>query len=284
MNNEKIALLVDSGTDLPESYMDKPFVYMVPLKIIYKEHQYRDRVDITGEEVTARLAEEIPKTSLPDGSEIMKIAEDIVDKGFTHLIVVTISAGLSGTYNALRVLFEQEFPQLHVAMMDTKNIGIGAGVQGIYATELIEQGASFAEIEEKIAASIKKTKVYFSVATLEYLQKGGRIGLVSAILGNALSLKPVISCNEEGVYYTVSKSRGLVKSRAKLVELAKAHVGANAKFRVAIAHAGAREAAEQMKAVLLAAYPGIHIDNAPISPALSVHTGPGLLGVAVQLF
>lgn len=284
MNNEKIALLVDSGTDLPQSYVEKPFVFLVPLKIIYKEHQYRDRVDITGEEVTARLSEEIPKTSLPDGNEIMAIAEKIVAEGYNRVIVVTISAGLSGTFNALRVMFHQEFPDLQVAMLDTKNIGIGAGVQGIYATELIEKGESFDTIVEKIEASIKKSKVYFSVATLEYLQKGGRIGLVASILGQALSLKPVISCNDEGVYYTVTKSRGLVKSRAKLVTLAKEQIGANDHFRVAIAHAGAKKAAEELLQTMHIAYPNIHIDIAPISPALTVHTGPGLLGIAVQLF
>lgn len=283
MNNEKIALLVDSGTDLPAKYLEQPNVFMVPLRIIYRDAQYRDRIDISTEEVTARLQEEIPSTSLPDGHELEKIIGEIRDAGFTHVITITISAGLSGTFNALRLMFQQEFPELTVAMLDTKNIGIGAGIQGIYACQLMAEGLSFATIVEKITASIPQTKVYFSVATLEYLQKGGRIGLVSAILGNALSLKPVISCNEEGIYYTVSKSRGLNKSRAKLISLVEAHIGQHRNFHIAVAHAGAHEAAEEAREILLQKYPGLDIEFAPISPALTVHTGPGLVGIAVQV-
>lgn len=280
--NHKIALLVDSGCDVPQKYLTQPNVFSVPLKLIYQDRQYLDGVDITGEEVLSHLEKEVPKTSLPDGQIITDTLEKIA-KNFQQVIVITISSGLSGTYNALRLHLE-EFPQLESALIDTKNIGIAAGFQGIYAYELIEQGLEFSEIVAKINQSIPKTKVFFSVATLEYLQKGGRIGLVSALLGQALSLKPVISCNEEGVYYTVTKARGLNKSREKLRQLILENVPKDGKFRLAVAEANAKEAAEQAYEFLQKKFPNVEIFYAPISPALSVHTGPGLLGLGIQVY
>lgn len=282
MNKEKIALLLDSGCDLPPDFVKDENVFVLPLKINYRNRHYLDGVDITGEEVLASLETEIPKTSLPDGQMIFDTLEKIVEKGFKQVIGITISAGLSGTYNALRLQLE-DFPQLESCLIDTKNIGIGAGFQGVYALQLMKEGLSFLEICQKIKASLPKTKVFFSVATLEYLKKGGRIGLVSAILGNALSLKPVISCNREGVYYTVTKTRGLNKSREKLRQLILEEVPEKGNYRFAVADAGAKEEAQAAIKWLKEKFPQREVIYAPISPALSVHTGPGLLGIGIQV-
>lgn len=105
-------------------------------------------------------------------------------------------------------------------MIDTLNIGIGAGFQAIYAGRLIEQGLDMEEICRKIQYSVEHTRVYFCLATLEYLRKGGRIGRVASMLGSVLNLKPIISCDADGAYYVVSKARGRVKSIAETVALA----------------------------------------------------------------
>lgn len=282
MNKEKIALLLDSGCDLPPEVAKRENVFVLPLKINYQNQHYLDGVEITGDEVLASLKTEIPKTSLPDGQMIFDTLKEMITLGYEKVIGITISAGLSGTYNALRLQLE-DFPQLESCLIDTKNIGIGAGIQGIYALELMGKGLSFSEICQRLQKSVPKTKVFFSVATLEYLKKGGRIGLVSSILGNALSLKPVISCNQEGVYYTVAKTRGLNKSREKLRQLILEEVPENGVFRFAVADAGAKEEAQKVMEWLKEKFPQQEIIYSPISPALSVHTGPGLLGIGIQV-
>lgn len=283
MNKEKIALLVDSGTDVPQELIEQYGMYMIPLQIIYKDRIYTDKVDITPEEVYERLTEEIPSTSLPDGETITKIFEKIKNDGYEKVLAVTISSGLSGTYNVVRLIAE-EIEALDTFVLDTKNIGIGSGLQAIEAANLIESGLSWEEIKRTLTNNVAKAKVFFNVATLEYLQKGGRIGLVASILGNALKLNPIISCNEEGVYHTVAKARGRKKSLEKTFELVKAFVGDNKKFVLAVAQGQALEEAEHFFERLKEQFPQAEkIYFGTISPALVVHTGPGLLGIGIQI-
>ena len=283
MNKEKIALLVDSGTDVPAEIMSQYGMYMLPLQIIYKDRTYTDKVDITAEEIYQRLPQDIPSTSLPDGETINKIFDWIKADGYEQVLAVTISSGLSGTYNVVRLMGEQR-NDLDIFVLDTKNIGIGAGLQAIRAAELLNEGVTWQELKEQLLQEVVRNKVFFNVATLEYLQKGGRIGLVASILGNALKLNPIISCNDEGIYYTVAKSRGRKKSLDKTVELVKQYIGNHKQFRLAVAQGDALAEAKEMKTRLEQEFPQVkEIFFGQISPALVVHTGPGLLGVGVQL-
>ncbi|MDH6363567.1 DegV family protein with EDD domain [Enterococcus sp. PF1-24] len=283
MNKHKIAILVDSGTDVPEEIMAQEEFFMIPLKIIYKDAEYIDKVTITAEEIYQRFAEEIPSTSLPSGEFINNIFDEIKAKGYEKVIAITISSGLSGTYNAVRLLGEH-YEGLTVHTIDTKNIGIGAGLLGVYASDLLKAELPFETFIEKLEVQSLKDKVFFSVATLEYLQKGGRIGLVTSIVGTALKLVPIISCNEDGVYHTVAKSRGRKKSFDRTIELIREFIGPHQRFNLAVAHGNALEEAEMMKKRLLETFPNVEkMFFGQISPALVVHTGPGLLGFGIQL-
>ncbi|MEQ7039326.1 DegV family protein [Enterococcus hirae] len=279
----KVAILVDSGTDVPQELIEKYQMYVIPLKIIYKDRVYTDKVDITPEEIYQRLPQEIPGTSLPDGETITKIFEQIKQDGYEKILAVTISSGLSGTYNIVRLIAQQQ-EELEAYVLDTKNIGIGAGFSAIQAAKWLEEGMEWSLLIERLNELVKQTKVFFNVATLEYLQKGGRIGLVASILGTALKLNPIISCNDEGIYYTVGKARGRKKSLDRTVSYVKERVGTAKVFNLAVAHGDAKEEATEMMARLKEEFPQARqIYFGQISPALVVHTGPGLLGVGVQV-
>ncbi len=279
----KVAILVDSGTDVPQELIEKYQMYVIPLKIIYKDRVYTDKVDITPEEIYQRLPQEIPGTSLPDGETITKIFEQIKQDGYEKILAVTISSGLSGTYNIVRLIAQQQ-EELEAYVLDTKNIGIGAGFSAIQAAKWLEEGMKWSLLIERLNELVKQTKVFFNVATLEYLQKGGRIGLVASILGTALKLNPIISCNDEGIYYTVGKARGRKKSLDRTVSYVKERVGTAKVFNLAVAHGDAKEEATEMMARLKEEFPQAQqIYFGQISPALVVHTGPGLLGVGVQV-
>ena len=278
-----MAMLVDSGTDVPQELIEKYQMYVIPLKIIYKDRVYTDKVDITPEEIYQRLPQEIPGTSLPDGETITKIFEQIKQDGYEKILAVTISSGLSGTYNIVRLIAQQQ-EELEAYVLDTKNIGIGAGFSAIQAAKWLEEGMEWSLLIERLNELVKQTKVFFNVATLEYLQKGGRIGLVASILGTALKLNPIISCNDEGIYYTVGKARGRKKSLDRTVSYVKERVGTAKVFNLAVAHGDAKEEATEMMARLKEEFPQAQqIYFGQISPALVVHTGPGLLGVGVQV-
>ncbi|MCR1911434.1 DegV family protein [Enterococcus hirae] len=279
----KVAILVDSGTDVPQELIEKYQMYVIPLKIIYKDRVYTDKVDITPEEIYQRLPQEIPGTSLPDGETITKIFEQIKQDGYEKILAVTISSGLSGTYNIVRLIAQQQ-EELEAYVLDTKNIGIGAGFSAIQAAKWLEEGMEWSLLIERLNELVKQTKVFFNVATLEYLQKGGRIGLVASILGTSLKLNPIISCNDEGIYYTVGKARGRKKSLDRTVSYVKERVGTAKVFNLAVAHGDAKEEATEMMARLKEEFPQAQqIYFGQISPALVVHTGPGLLGVGVQV-
>ena len=282
-NKEKIAIITDSGTDVPPKYIEKYNMYVVPLIVNYNNQSYRDGVDININTICEKLKEEVPTTSLPSIDDIMETFERVLTDGYKKVIVVTISSGLSGTHNAMRIASESFEDKLDIILVDTKNIDIGAGFTAIRAGELIEQGYSFEEIKEKLYDVINNTKVYFCVKTLEYLRKGGRIGLVASVIGTALDLKPVISCNSDGIYYVVSKARGRKKSLKKALNEAKEYAKQFEEYNIAIVNVWSKEEAKKIEDNIKNDFPNVRsVFVGAISPALAVHTGPGLIGIGVQ--
>lgn len=282
MNKEKIALLVDSGVDVPEKLVKKYNMYVAPLKIIYSDKEYSDGVDITAEEVYSRLETEIPSTSLPSGEEIQGLFDKIKSDGYNKVLAVTISSGLSGTYNAIKNIADQQ-DDLEIFVLDTKNIAIASGFNAIQAAEYIKEGMSFDLLTKTVSANILNSRVFFCVDTLEYLQKGGRIGLVSAILGSTIGLKPIISCNEEGIYYTADKIIGRKRSLKKALDLAVDFIGDSKKYNIGVVHGDAKKDGDDLLVSLKSKLPNFSIAaEGQISPALGVHTGPGTIGIVVQ--
>lgn len=282
-NKEKIAIITDSGTDVPPKYIEKYNMYVVPLIVNYNNQSYRDGVDININTICEKLKEEVPTTSLPSIDDIMETFEKVLTDGYKKVIVVTISSGLSGTHNAMRIASESFEDKLDIMLVDTKNIDIGAGFTAIRAGELIEQGYSFEEIKEELDDVINNTKVYFCVKTLEYLRKGGRIGLVASVVGTALDLKPVISCNSDGIYYVVSKARGRKKSLKKAINEAKEYAKQFKEYNIAVVNVWSKEEAKEIEDNIKNDFPNVKsVFVGAISPALAVHTGPGLIGVGVQ--
>lgn len=282
MNKDKIAILVDTGTDVPAHLINKYNMYVAPLKIIYSDGEYLDGVNISAQEVYHRLEEEIPSTSLPSGGEIQEIFDKIKSDGYEKVLAVTISSGLSGTYNAIRIIGE-EVEGLEVFVVDTKNIAIASGFSAIQAAEYIKSGMDWETLKETTSKNLRNSKVFFCVSTLEYLQKGGRIGLVASLLGSTLNLKPIISCNEDGIYYTVSKIIGKKRAFRRALDLAIEFVGNAKDYNLGVVHGAAEKEAHKLKEQLISKLPNakVFVDG-QISPALGVHTGPGTIGIVAQ--
>lgn len=280
---QKTALLVDSGIDVPSSVIKEYGIYSLPLKIIYKDREYSDGVDIQAEEVYSNLSVEIPKTSLPGAAEAISILDRIKSDGYENVLAVTLSSGLSGTYNMIS-LVAKDYEGLDVQVVDTKNIGIAGGMVAIRAAEYISEGMDFETLVKTVNEDVPDSKIFFCISTLEYLQKGGRIGLVSSMLGTALNLKPIISCNEEGIYYNVAKISGRKRSLDKMIDIATEYVSKGKLYNLAVVHGGAAEDAEKVKEKLLSKLSKYkNVFEGQISPALGVHTGPGLVGIGVQI-
>lgn len=283
MAQDKIAILTDSCSDVPKEYRDKYNMYVAPLTIIYKDGEYRDGIDIQPEDVFARFAEEIPSTSLPSPATIAELFRQIKADGYDKVIAVIISSGLSGTFEMISG-FGPNPEGLEAFYVDTRNIGIGSGLSAIRAGELIEEGLPFADVCREVENTARNnTKLFFCVSTLEYLIKGGRIGLVAGMIGTLLDLKPVISCNADGIYDTVAKARGRKKSLALALEKAVEFAAGAKEYSITVMHGAAKEEADALMASLKERLPDFRYSiEGQITPALVVHTGPGLIGVGVQ--
>ena len=279
MNENKIAILTDSCSDVPLNLLEKYHIYEMALCINYKDRFYRDRVEITPEEVYENLKNEIPHTSLPTMGEMHETINKIIADGYNQIIIPVISSGLSGTCKAIEMVCE-DFKDIKTKVIDTKNIALGSGFLSIYAGQLVEKDLNFDEIVKRVEDKIKDSHIYYSLQTLQYLVKGGRLGRVEGMIGSVLQIKPIISCDKDGIYYTVEKVRGRKQSINKLMEIVQDKIKDKKNYYLAICHGYAQEEADKIREKMQP-----YIDNAAlymegqISPALGVHTGPGLVGI-----
>ena len=279
-NIEKIALVTDSSSDLQKEIIEKYNIQTIPLKIIYSDREYNDGVDISPEEVYERFDQEIPKTSMPSQTDIMKVFDRLREEGYKKILSIHLSCNLSGTVDVVKMISKQ-YDDLEIEVIDSKSVSIGVGMLVHEAARLISQSIPMAEIKDALNKAKDKINVFYCVGVLDYLRKGGRIGLVAATLGTIMDLKPIISVNKDGRYYTCAKVRGRKKSLEKLVEIAM-DLMKDKKVNVSVYHGAAKEEALKIKEYF-ASLPNVQeIFFGQISPAMVVHTGPGLVGLAIH--
>lgn len=281
MNSQRIAVITDSCADVPPELAKKLDIYVIPLQLIYSDGVYYDGINITTQEVYDRLPTEIPKTSLPAGEVILDIFEQIKNDGFEKAIAVMLSSGLSGTCNLVRRLGE-EFEGLVIETFDTISGSLGSGGIAMKLAEYIRQGRSWNELLSLTPRLIKNTHVFFSVNTLEYLRKGGRIGLISSVTGTMLQIKPVISFAPSGELTSVAKVRGRKASIEKLVELIDDYVQPNLRYITMTAHGNAPEDGKTIKSMMQQRFPRFvdHYESV-IDATLGSYVGPHLIGAGV---
>lgn len=273
----KIAIITDSTCDLSDDFLREYDIKYLPLRIIYSNEEFRDRIEISPEEILQRFEEEIPKSSLPLPEDVIGLFSQLEQEGYTDVLVLTISSGLSGTNNMIKVIAE-DFTNINIEVMDSKALSLGLGIPVLEAAKERNAHMDFNKVMERAKDVINETKAYFVVKTLEYLRKGGRIGMVEGTIGDILQIKPIISINKDGIYYTYKKARGRKNSISELYQI----VADEAKERlinVAVAHSNAYDEAKELLEKIK------NINNVKdtffeqLSPVMVVHTGPGLIGV-----
>ncbi len=278
--SEKIALLTDSSCDLPAKILQDYSILTLPLRVIYGDKEYKDNIDITPEEIYKRMPDEIPKTSMASLSDAIEVFERLRKEGIKNVLSINISSGLSGTFNMIE-LARKDFPDLNIVAIDSKTLSMGLGFMVYEAAKMIAEGLKIEEIKEKVLALRDRVKVFYCLPILEYLRKGGRMNTVAATIGDIIDIKPIISVNEEGKYFSYAKVRGRKRSLDKLVEIAK-EITEGYSVNMAIMHGYAEKEALHIKEIL-SSLPNVkEMMLGQIGPALGVHTGPGLVGVCIH--
>ena len=282
----KIAVLTDSNCDLPQQYFKKYPIFRLPLVVSCNGKDYRDGIDITVEEVYRRQPNEDFKTSLPLRQDIDATLDAIARAGYTQVIVLPLAEVLSGTANQLR-LIAQERTDLEIAVFDTKSASVGVGIQAVQVAQYAAAGMEFEQLKEITAQLIEDTTAMFSIDTLEYLRRGGRIGRVTAIAGALLQIKPILMFDKEGVITTAAKVRGRNAVQARLLDLVekiRADAPVTPAFNLIVCDGGVPEDGRRLEEQLKKRMPGYHqIIHGSLSATLALHLGPNLLGAGIQL-
>lgn len=278
---EKIAIITDSASDVSNELLKKYNIKLLPFRVFYSDKEYADRINLTPDMMYKRLKDEIPKTSLPSTELIMKTLDNLADEGYTHAIFITISQAFSGTYNAIRLICE-DYCRLKTFVFDSKTLTMAEGAMVLAAAKLAKEGKSFEEICTALPKHRDKIELFFTIDTLEYLQKGGRIGRVAGAVGKLLNVKPIITIPDDGRFSVAAKVRGSKQAISKLENICKGYLEKN-KYKIWILDGDAKEKAvaltEKIKImpnVVECTYAGT------IGASLGINTGPGLVGVALE--
>lgn len=283
-NREKIALLTDSTADLSaEMRAGKP-IYTVPLKIICQDGEFSDGVDIFAADIYQRLRQgELPRTSLPEGGSVSDTLDQIRADGYDKVIALMLSGGLSGTYNMVRLQATQR-EDLEVVAFDSNCGSLGLGIMVLQLWEEIQAGTDWDTlISTRVPHLIQNTYALFSVDTLEYLYKGGRIGKVAAMAGTMLSIKPIITFADDGQLQSIAKVRGRRQVQDKILDLLRQKFQPGRRYNLGIANGGAPEEMAELSAKVRAAFPDYeHCWEGTMDATLSVYIGDGVVGAGIQ--
>lgn len=275
-------IVTDCAADMSAEELDELGVTQAPLFIQFPEGEV-NALDITADDFYNRLEAmrpAIPTTAQPSSGIFAELYRKIAEKE-KEIFSIHISSGLSGTINSARDGGEQVKPDADVSYWDTLTLSGGERFQVMAAALAAKAGWAKNKINERLTAIREKTEVIYTLDTLEYLARGGRIGRVKALAGALLNLKPVIRVDSDGKYSTVSTGRTITKSINSITEHLVAKY-AHTPVWVTVLHGRFAEKAEIMANELKTKLNIARLETVRISPVLGVHTGPGIVGVAVM--
>lgn len=276
---KKIALVTDSTADLTPELTKELNVHVIPLKLRFNQDEFSDG-ELTPADFYHRLAhsEMLPQSSQPSPSEFEKLYRNLLAE-HDAIISVHISSGLSGTLNAANLAKAEIGKEIHV--LDSKNISLGIGLLVREAARLIVEEHPLPQIIKKLKATREKIVTLFTLDTLEYLHKGGRIGKVPNLLGSLLKVKPIIRVNSEGIYVLQGVARNQERAIKSIVHAFQERAGNRKPTTVFVAHGAAEAAGQRLKSALEETFQLQTAAFTQVGPVIGVHTGPGTLGAAM---
>jgi len=274
-------IVTDCAADMPNKELEELGVIQAPLFIQFPEGEVNS-ADISADEFYNRLEAmrpQIPTTAQPSGGIFAELYRKIA-QAEKNILSIHISSGLSGTINAARDGGEQVKSEANVSHWDTLTLSGGERFQVLAAAFALKAGWAYQAIQERLAKIREKTEVIYTLDTLEYLARGGRIGRVKAMAGALLNLKPVIRVDTDGKYSTVTTGRTLGKSMKAIADHLAEKYG-HTPLWITVLHGRFEEKAETLAEEFKEKLNIAKMEVMRISPVLGVHTGPGIVGAAV---
>ncbi len=277
----KIALVTDSTCDLPPALAAAHAIHIIPQIVIWEGRAYHDGIDLTNNEFYRRLADaaELPQTAPPTPQECAAVFEEARRAAQAEQVVVLlISSKLSGSFvNAQAGARLVDFP---VFLQDTQTASIALGFAALAAAAARDAGADVEAVLDAARQARRRTRLYFTVDTLDFLYRGGRIGGARHLIGKALGIKPILTV-DDGQVEAAETVRTRARAVTRMLELVTQDVPSGAKVQVAVINGDAEEEALTLIAPVRKQLNPTRLIESSICAALGVHTGPGTLGVSV---
>ena len=270
----RIRVVSDSGSDIPDDVAQRLDVDVVPLTIRFGDDEFTDRADLSPSQFWAKCKESkvLPETAAPSPGSFQATYEAALADGYDGVLVVTISAALSATHQSASLAAEAVADRIPVRVIDTKAVSMAVGLMAIDLAELAATGADLDSLEARARDLLGRVGICGTLDTLEHLVKGGRVGGARALLGQVLSIKPLLAL-KDGVVAEAGRQR----TRAKALAAVASVVRDNAPFeRLSIVHGDASDVDElvAMVATVLTEHALVVSD---VGPVVGTHGGPRII-------
>jgi len=270
------AIVTDSTADLPAGLTGGRAITVVPLTVTLEGQSYLDGVNITAEDFYRRLAAaDSPATTSQPAPGLFAEAFQRLLEDHDEVVSVHISEKLSGTYAAALQGAEMSGARARIRVLDSEMVSMPLGLMVLVASQMAQAGAGGAEVAERLEELRQQVRVFFVVASLEYLRRGGRIGAANALLGSVLQVKPVLTI-QNGQVTPLERVRTQDRAIARLVELVREQDRGRGLCAI-VGHAAAGDAAERIAAEIEPGSETLLVQ--PLGPVVGAHAGPGTVGV-----
>jgi DegV family protein with EDD domain len=271
-----IKIVTDSTADIPGTLLKQYDIRTAPINIQFAQETYREGVDIDRPTFFNKLEECMPTSSQPSPGQFVDVYEPLAMEGHS-ILAITITSKHSGTYESA-VLAKSMLPDAKIEVFDSLSISMGTGYQALAAARAAEEGKSMAEILQLLDGMRSRMHLYFTPATMKYLQRSGRVGTLAAALGSLLKVMPIIR-TRDGELEVCEKVRTRSKAIDRLAELTAQAVGTTEPVNLAVIHAEVPDEAQTLRARLEEQFDCHEMHVVDLACSLAVHGGPGILGI-----
>ena len=273
-----VKIITDSTSDITAEEGAKLGITVIPLTVMFGREAHLDRVTITTDEFYRRLStgDVFPTTTQPAPKDFAEVYDKLTDET-DEILVITLSAKLSGTYQSAVSAIEMVQKKCRVEVIDSGMVAMGQGLVALAAASAAQQGAKLNELSDFVRDALSRSHWITYFDTLKYLAKGGRIGRAQGLLGSVLSFKPILTV-KEGEISPLTRLR----SQAAGVEYLYNYVTSFQRIEeLAVEHTTLPDEADRLAERLRSAFPDVNIRRSIVSPVLGVHGGPNAIAVTV---
>ncbi len=276
-----IHIVCDSTCDLPQPLLDQYPITVLPHFVIWGSQQFRDRVDLQPVEFYRRLESDarLPTTSAVPEVDFSNAFRRLKEQGVGEIVALTVNAAFSGAYqNAVNAAHQVDIP---VQVVDTRTTTGGLGLLVLAAARLAAAGATVAQILAKVEEIRRKLYLYVCLDTLEFVEKGGRIGKAARLVGTLLQIKPILDVDaRSGEVIDIATARTRRRSVEEFYQRFFKIIDPTRPFRVAVMHGNAPDEAALLVERIRAEYHPLEIFTCITGPVLGINTGPRALALA----